>query len=72
MIQQISKVLKNRASISSLEILSFSFSDAIVQVDGEGADSIEDILHARRVKLYPGLPKQLDVVGDGVRLGVVQ
>ena len=56
----------------SLEIFGFRVADAIVQVDSERADSVENVLHARRVELYPGLPEHLDVVGDGVRLGVVQ
>ena len=58
--------------MSSLEILRFGLADPVVKVDSERADSVEDILHARRVQLYPGLAEELDVVGDGVRLCVVQ
>ena len=56
----------------SLETPSFSLADPVVEVDSEGADSVEDVLHARRIELYPGLAEQLDVVCDGVRLGIVQ
>ena len=39
----------------SLETLGLGLADAVVEFDGERADPVEDVLHARRVELDPGL-----------------